>query len=144
MIKANKNHHTDYVESCRNWNMVINWVYQWWHKIEFLVAIHSNFYHMNIISSCGALSIDGFHPKTSPFSTRHLIWVNYEVLSQLSQPMSILFSYLNSVRHNPTIELCRDQFFVFFYGPWKKELKFVLLWTFLIFSIMHFFTFIFP
>ena len=30
--------------------------------------------------------MDGFQPKTSHFSTRHLVLVNYEVLSQLSQP----------------------------------------------------------
>ena len=54
---------------------------------------------------------DRFHPKTTPFSTRHLILVNYEVLSQLYQPMSHLFSYLNSVRHNSVIELCREQIF---------------------------------
>ena len=38
-------------------------------------------------------------------------------LSQLSQTMSILFSYLNSVRHNLVIELCREQIvFFFFHG----------------------------
>ena len=46
---------------------------------------------------------------TSPFSTRYLILVSYEVLSQLYQPMSILFLYLNSERHNSVIELCREQ-----------------------------------
>ena len=49
------------------------------------------------------LQCDGFHPKTPPFSTRNLILVNYKVLSQLSQPISLLFSYLNSVRHNLVI-----------------------------------------
>ena len=28
-------------------------------------------------------TLDGVHPKTSPFSTRHLFWVNYKVVSQL-------------------------------------------------------------
>ena len=35
--------------------------------------------------------------------------MSYEVLSQLYQPMSILFLYLNSERHNSVIELCREQ-----------------------------------
>ena len=52
-------------------------------------------------------SIDRFQPETSPFSTRYLIWVNYNVVSQLSQPTFVSFSYLNSVRHNLVIELCR-------------------------------------
>ena len=53
------------------------------------------------------ISIDGVHPKTSPFSTRHPIWVNYKVVSQLSQPILLLCSCLNSARHNLVIELCR-------------------------------------
>ena len=84
----------------------------------------------------------GFQPKTSPFSTRHLIWVNYEVLSQLFQPRALLFSYLNSARHNSVIELCPEQFFDFFYVVLEKNnLKFFAM-VFLLFSIMHFFTFI--
>ena len=50
---------------------------------------------------------DGVHPKTPPFSTSHLIWVNYKVVSQLSQPVFVSFLYLNSGRHNLVIELCR-------------------------------------
>ena len=53
--------------------------------------------------------IDVVQPKTSPFSTRHLILVKYNFLSQLYQPISLLFSYLNSERHNLVIELCREQ-----------------------------------
>ena len=49
---------------------------------------------------------DGFQPKTSPFSTYHLIRVNYKVLSQLSQSVFLFFSYFNSARHNLAIELC--------------------------------------
>ena len=77
--------------------------------------INCNF---NIILT--ALSIDGFQPNTSPFSTHHLIWVNYEVLSRISQPMSILFSYLNNARRNSFIELCRKQNFNYFYGSREK------------------------
>ena len=58
-----------------------------------------------------------------PFSTCHLIWVNYEVLSQLSQPMPLLFSYLNSVQHNSVIELCREQI-VFGLVPEENNLNF--------------------
>ena len=69
---------------------------------------------------------DGFQPKTSHFSTRHLIWVNNEVLSQLSQPMSLLFYYLNSVRHNSVIELCseKNKFNFVSYGSRENNLKF--------------------
>ena len=47
------------------------------------------------------------HPKTSPFSTRHPISANYKVVIQLSQPIFLSLSYLNSARHNLVIELCR-------------------------------------
>ena len=61
-------------------------------------------YHLLAFSASSYSSfsrwLDRFHPQTSPFSTRHIIWLNYEVSSQLSQPMSILFSYLNSVLQN--------------------------------------------
>ena len=40
------------------------------------------------------------------FSTRHLIRANCEVLSQLSQPIFLSFSYLNKAQHNLVIELC--------------------------------------
>ena len=46
---------------------------------------------------------DRVHPKTPPFSARHLIWVNYKVVSQFSQPILLSFSYLNSVRHSLVI-----------------------------------------
>ena len=48
---------------------------------------------------------DWVQPKTSPFSTRHIHSMNYKVLSKLSQPIPLLFSYLNSARHNSVIEL---------------------------------------
>ena len=61
-----------------------------------------------------ACTHDMVQTKTPPFSTRHLIWVNYKVLSQLSQPISLLFSYLNSARHNIVIELCCEKsYFIF-------------------------------
>ena len=50
---------------------------------------------------------DRVQPKTSPFSTRHLILLNYKGVSQLSQPILLSFSYLNSARQNLVIELCR-------------------------------------
>ena len=52
-------------------------------------------------------------PNNSPFSTHHLISVNYKVLSQFYQPISILFLYVDSARHNLVTELCRDQLFLF-------------------------------
>ena len=51
--------------------------------------------------------------------------------------MSLLFSYLNSVRYNLVVELCRE-------GSREKSLKVFLLWFFLLFPIMHIFTFIYP
>ena len=46
---------------------------------------------------------DVVQPKTYPFSTRHLILVNYKVLIQSSQPISLSFSYLYSARQNLVI-----------------------------------------
>ena len=34
---------------------------------------------------------DGVQPKTPPFSTRHIIWVNYKVVNQLFQPILLSF-----------------------------------------------------
>ena len=70
------------------------------------------------IASCN-IKYHGFHPKTSPFSTRHIICVNCEFLSQLYQPIYLAFSYLNGVRHNSDIELCREQILFFFVVPEK-------------------------
>ena len=42
------------------------------------------------------------------------------------------------------IELCREQFLIFLYGSRENHLEFFLLWIFLLFSIMHIFTFISP
>ena len=87
-------------------------------------------------------TLDVVQPNTSRFSTRHLIWVNYKILSQLFQPIYLEFSYLNSVQHFSGIELCREQ---------NKNLRLqrkstynFLLWIFLLFSIMHISTFISP
>ena len=52
--------------------------------------------------------IDVVQPKMFPFSTDHLIWVNYKVLSQLFQLIYMVFSYLNSVWHFSVIKLCYE------------------------------------
>ena len=65
------------------------------------------FNEANSVALVSNSTMDGVQPKTSPFSTSHPIWVNYKVVSQLSQPISLLFSYLNSARHYLVIELCR-------------------------------------
>ena len=57
---------------------------------------------------------NGVQPKPPPFSTRHLIWLNYKVVSQLFQLIYLAFSYLNIVRHFPGTELCRDNFISLF------------------------------
>ena len=57
---------------------------------------------------------DGVQPKMSPFSTRHIIWVKYKVANQLSRPIYLSFSYLNSARHFSVIELCRGPLFINF------------------------------
>ena len=54
------------------------------------------------------LSLNGVHPNMSPFSTRDLIWVNYQVLSEICQLIFLSFSYLNSARHNSVVEFCRE------------------------------------
>ena len=52
--------------------------------------------------------IDGVQAKTSPFSTRDIIWVNYQVIRQLFQLIFLSFSYLNSARQISVIKLCRE------------------------------------
>ena len=54
------------------------------------------------IQSCAQPYIlhDVVQPKTTPFYTCHQIWVNYKILSQLSQPISIVFSSLNSAQQS--------------------------------------------
>ena len=81
-------------------------------------------------------TVDVVHPKTYPFSTLHIIWVNCKYLSQSSQPMSLLFSYLDSVRHSLFIELCREQ--VFLYGSRENQPKVFSLWFFTFFNNTHF------
>ena len=49
-----------------------------------------------------------FQPKTFPFSTHDIIWVNYQFISQRSQIIFLSFSYLNSARQISIIELCRE------------------------------------
>ena len=66
-------------------------------------------------------TIDGVQPKTPPFSTRHLIWVKWKVLSQLFQLIYLLFLYLNSVRHFSVIEFCREQFAYFIFSRFQRK-----------------------
>ena len=81
---------------------------------------------------------DVVQPKTSPFSTCHLIWVNYKVLSELSQPISLSNSHLNSARHNLVIEFCREKFiYLFFYGSRENQLEVFLLCLFCFFNNAH-------
>ena len=84
--------------------------------------------------STACCTSDGFQPKTSHFSTRHLVGVNYKGLSQLSQPISPLFSYLNSVRHNLVIWFCREQKIDIKLRTQKKKLKVFSLWFFSFFQ----------
>ena len=61
---------------------------------SYLASLHSNY--------------DGFQPKTSPFSTHHLIWLKYKGVSQIFQLIYMVFSYLNSVWHFSVIKLCYE------------------------------------
>ena len=54
---------------------------------------------------------DEVQPNTHPFSTRDLIWVNYQVVSPLFQPIFLPFSYFNSARHISVIELYLEPIF---------------------------------
>ena len=72
--------------------------------------------------------------KASPFSIRHIIWVNYKVLSQLSQPIYLEFSYLNILRHFSDVELCREPFYFFwFHGFIENRLPVLFAIDFLAF-----------
>ena len=53
------------------------------------------------------LELEGVQPKIPPFSTRHIVSGNYKVVSQLSQPVFLSFSFLNSARPHLVIGLCR-------------------------------------
>ena len=77
---------------------------------------------------------DVVQPKTPPFSTCHLIWVNCKVLSQLSQPIYLLFSYLNIARHNLVIGLCCEQFNFLFYVSRENQPKVFSLYIFCFFQ----------
>ena len=68
-------------------------------------------------------------------------WSELRILSRLSQTMSLLFSYLNSVRNNSVIELCREQ--NIFMIPEKSNLKCFAIYFWLT-SITHFVTLISP
>ena len=63
----------------------------------------------NVTQSDDNVTNAGVQPKTSPFYTRHLIWANYKVASQLFKLIYLEFSYLNNVRHFSGIELCHEQ-----------------------------------
>ena len=49
----------------------------------------------------------------SPFSTHHLIWVNYKLLSQLFPLIYRAFPYLNSVRHFQALNCVVGNFLLF-------------------------------
>ena len=49
---------------------------------------------------------DLFQPKTSIFSTRALIWVQFETVHFFSQLIFSLISYFKNALHNLVIELC--------------------------------------
>ena len=90
-------------------------------------------------------SSDRVQPKTSPFSTCHIIWVNYKVGSQSFQLIYLSLSYLNGVRHFSFIEVCRDLFyFILFLRFQRKSTKTFFAVDFLAFSIMHISRFVSP
>ena len=60
---------------------------------------HSIFAITSTSNSILSGTVDGVQPKMSPFSTRNIIWVKYQVVSQFFQPIFLTFSYLNSERH---------------------------------------------
>ena len=90
-----------------------------WHKKYVTNNIqciqNRNFGWIGIISFYRSFVLrDRLQPKTSHFYTRHLLRVNCKIVSQLSQPMFLSFSYLNIARHNLVIELCRALIFLNF------------------------------
>ena len=79
---------------------------------------------------------DGVQPKTPPLSTRHLIWVNYKVVSQLFQLIYLKFSYSNSVRHFQALNCVVSKNNLRFQ---RKSTYSFFAMDFLAFSIIHFF-----
>ena len=94
-----------------------------------------------INSSPRNFTLDMVQPKTSSFSTRHLIWGKLKFVSQLFQLIYLAFSYLNSVRHFQALNCVVSIFYFFSTVPEKINVQFFLPWIFLIFSIMHISTF---
>ena len=63
-------------------------LFPWWSAIFFSLGLGSfSVAEIKVANSSRFLqfSYDGVHPKTPPFSTCHIIWVNYKVVSQFSQ-----------------------------------------------------------
>ena len=89
-------------------------------------------------STQSSLVIDRFQTKTSPFSTHHLILVNYKVVSQFFQLVFLSFSYLNSVQHFSVVELCRENFLLFSTVSEKINLQFFAMDFLAFFNNAHF------
>ena len=80
-------------------------------KIKCLIYINQRTLRWVPLQSAKKCIHDRVQPKTSPCSTRHLIWLNYKVVSKLYKLILLSFSYLNSSRHFSVIELCCEPFF---------------------------------
>ena len=74
-------------------------------------------------------------PKTSPFSTGDIIWVTYYVVSQLSQPIFLSFSYLNIALPNLVIDLCRALKMIQFFSRLFTK----LIYSFVAIELLAFF-----
>ena len=113
----------------------------WW---KFFKLYFERYLWQDFSSTNGVA--DRVQPKTPPFSTCHIVSVNYKVASQLPQPIFLSFSYLNSARHFSVIELCREPLLLLllFYGFREDWLIVFLLFIFFLFSIMQISIFISP
>ena len=82
--------------------------------------------------------LDRVQTKTLPFSTRHIILLNYKVVSQLSQLSFLSLSYLNSAQHNLAVELCRaPKIYLFLHLFSKSIYSFVAIELLVFFSQMQ-------
>ena len=75
--------------------------------VEYIIYLLYTIYYLLYVYTL----YDEVQPKTYPFSTRHLIWVNYKVVSQLFQIMYLACLYINSARPFSYIEFFHEQKF---------------------------------
>ena len=90
-------------------------------KYSYFFPHMINYYSFDFL-----ITQDLVQPKTSPFSTRSLIWVHYKVMNYFSLPIFSLFSHLNIAPQNLAIGLCSALRIILFFNKYLANLRTVL------------------